>query len=81
MEIAGKDLSSVEQQRARESQREIWVEKRWGEGRQREAEREGEKEGEREKEEEEDGGDCLRRVACPRAKSLWGNLGVCYCLK
>lgn len=75
VEIAGKDLSSVEQQRTRESQREIWVEKR--EMGRSETKREGEKEGEREREREEggEGGACLRRVACRSAKScLLGRL-------
>lgn len=56
MEIAGKDLNSVEQQRARESEGEIWVEKteRERDGRQREGAREGEKEGERLREKREE---------------------------
>lgn len=78
MEIAGKDPSSVEQQRARESEREIWVEKREM-GRQREAE----KEGGREREEGGEGGACLRRTVCQTARSvcLLGELAVRYSLK
>lgn len=48
-----------------------WKRERWGEGRQREAATEGEEEGEREREEGGEGGVCLKRVACRRAKSVF----------
>lgn len=48
-----------------------WKRERWGEARQREAAREGEKEGAREREEGGEGGACLKKVACPSAKSVF----------
>ena len=74
MEIAGKDLSSVEQQRSRESQGEIWVEKR-------EMGRKGDKEGVGRRENERRGrrrwclfkeGGVLKCKECV----CWGELGV-----